>query len=134
MSVLVFLTVTTCSSLRKVSGRHHELVDRYICLTDDERYVPIVVFIISYLFSWIWLSEFNLSPGLYSHEHHDGCHMWNRICLPLREHLISYWPVLSFLCCSLLNVASVFNFVSFIFTPCSSCSVKNMHNCKFNRL
>ena len=39
-----FPLVKLKSSLRKFYGRHHDLVDRYgICVTNDHRYVPLVV-------------------------------------------------------------------------------------------
>jgi hypothetical protein len=39
-----FLVVKLKSSLRKVYGRHHDLVDRYgVCVTNDHGYVPLVI-------------------------------------------------------------------------------------------
>jgi len=39
-----FLLVKLKSSLRKLYGRHYDLVDRYrICVTNDHGYVPLVI-------------------------------------------------------------------------------------------
>lgn len=36
-------------------------------------------------FPRMWPTEWDFSPSLYFYEQHNGCHMWNRICLPFQS-------------------------------------------------
>ena len=79
-----FQMVELKSFLRKFYGRHHELVNRY-GITVSKMISD--MFLQSPSLSWMWPTEFDYLPDLFSHKQHDGCHMWSRICLPFQSRI-----------------------------------------------
>lgn len=89
----------------------------------DGSYIPIIVTTIYYFFYRTQLTDLNASPGLFLLEQHNGCRLWNRICLP-------YWctcqhslMLVGFVLLSLQNCLSCFVifFIVFPLLPLSSC-------------
>ena len=121
-----FLLVKLKSSLRKIYGRHHDLVDRYgISVTNDHGYVPLVVSTSrSFPHSW-------LIPLVYSNSSYRVCNTMVQLVeqelFTLSDHLSSpsVFSGVRVTWCLVLCVCFVdrcLSFCTFSFGHCVVCS------------
>ena len=75
-----FILVKSNSSIQKFYGRHHDLINRYgMPVSEMTAYMSHLL----NAFPGLFLMH-DLSPGFLLGQH-EGCHKWNRNCLPFRS-------------------------------------------------